>query len=76
MKEQAVIEAARELVRADESEVTAARHADPTTRRSAMERRAVALARLKEAVAAYDAAPGPVHSPTKSHGPRTIEHPR
>ena len=58
MKEQTVIEAARELVRADESEATAARHADPTAKRSAMERRAIAFARLKEAVAAYDAAAG------------------
>lgn len=55
MKEQAVIEAARELVRAEESEAMASRHGDASSRRSAMERRAVALANLKEAVAAYDA---------------------
>jgi hypothetical protein len=36
MNEHAVIEAARELVRADESEAMAARHADATARRSAM----------------------------------------
>jgi hypothetical protein len=62
MKEQAVIEAARELVRADESEAIAARHADPTAGRSAMERRAIAFARLKEAVAAYDSSPGSLPS--------------
>lgn len=56
MNEHTVIEAARELVRADESEAMAARHADLTSRRSAMERRAIAFARLEEAVAAYDAA--------------------
>lgn len=55
MKEQAVIEAARELVRAEESEAMASRHADASSRRSAMERRAIALAKLKEAVSAYDA---------------------
>lgn len=53
-----MVEAARELVRADESETMAARHADATARRSAMERRAVALAKLKEAVAVHDAAVG------------------
>ncbi len=58
MQEHAVIEAAREYVRADESETMAARHADATARRSATERRAIALARLKEAVATYDAAGG------------------
>jgi hypothetical protein len=55
MREDAVIEAARELVRAEESEAMASRHADASSRRSAMERRAIALAKLKEAVAAYDA---------------------
>ena len=58
MQENAVVEAAREFVRADASEAVAARHNDATAHRSAMERRAVALAKLKEAVAAYDAAVG------------------
>ena len=69
MQEHAVIEAAREFVRADESEAVAARHNDATARRSAMERRAVALAKLKEVVAAYDAAVRqPVESGTASGG--------
>jgi hypothetical protein len=69
MDEHAVIEAAREFVRADESEVMAARHNDATARRSAMERRAVALAKLKEAVTAYDAAAGrPVERAEASAG--------
>ena len=69
MQEHAVIEAAREFVRADESEAMAARHNDATARRSATERRAVALAKLKEVVAAYDAAVGqPVEGGTASGG--------
>jgi hypothetical protein len=64
MQEHAVIEAARELVRAEESEAMAARHADATSRRSAMERRAIAMAKLKEAVAAYDAASAAPQRPT------------
>ena len=70
MKEHAVIEAAREFVRADESEAMAARHADATSRRSATERCAVALARLKEAVAAYDASSAGQQRPVES-GERT-----
>lgn len=68
MQEHAVVEAAREFVRADESEAMAARHNDATARRSAMERRAVALAKLKEAVAAYDAAVGRTTDGGKASG--------
>ncbi len=68
MAEHDVIETARELVRADESEAMAARHADASSRRSAMERRAIALAKLKEAIAVYDAAPFAPQRPTGSGG--------
>ena len=57
MNEHAVVEAALEFVRADESEAMAERQGDTTWRRSAREVRAVALAKLKEVVAAYSAAP-------------------
>ena len=66
MKESAVIEAARELVRADESEAMAARQADPTWLRSAREVRALAFAKLKEAVAAYDASSATPEHPVKA----------
>ncbi len=66
MKESAVIEAARELVRADESEAMAARQADPTWLRSAREARALAFAKLKEAVAAYDASSATPEHPVKA----------
>ena len=52
-----VIEAAREVARACESEAMADRNADATWRRSARESRAVAVARLKQALAVHDAAP-------------------
>ena len=68
MQEHEVIEAAREFVRADESEAMAARHNDASARRSAMERRAVALAKLKEAVAAHDAAVGRAAEGGKASG--------
>jgi hypothetical protein len=66
MREQAVIEAARELVRADESEAMAARQGDPTWLRSAREARALAFAKLKEAVAAYDASSAAPQRPAKA----------
>lgn len=64
MNAEAVIEAAREFVRAEESENMAQRQQDARWLRSAREVRAIALARLKEAVTAYDAATGrPEHGP-------------
>ena len=57
MKEHLVIEATHELMQADESHAMAERHGDLTARRSSMERRAVAFAKLKEAVAAVTAPP-------------------
>ena len=55
MSKHDVIEAAREVVRAGESEAMAERQADASWMRSAKEVRAIAVARLTEALAAYDA---------------------
>jgi hypothetical protein len=55
MSKHDVIEAAREVVRAGESEAMAERQADAGWMRSAKEVRAIAVAKLKEALAAHDA---------------------
>ena len=57
MNEQALIEAVREFARAEESESMAARQGDAAWQRSAYEERAIALAKLKEAIAAYNILP-------------------
>jgi hypothetical protein len=51
----------REVLRAGESEAMAERQADARWMRSAKEVRAIALARLKEALAAYDASSAAPH---------------
>jgi hypothetical protein len=55
MSKHDVIEAAREVVRAGESEAMAERQADAGWMRSAKEVRAIAVAKLQEALAAHDA---------------------